>query len=67
METELDANERLLGLVHDLRTPLMLVTGFVEMLARDDDSLTAEQRADYLERLAACAREMTQILDAQAL
>ena len=29
--------------------------------------LTPEQRTDYLRRLAECAREMTEILDAQTL
>jgi K+-sensing histidine kinase KdpD len=62
-----EAHERLLALAHDLRTPLTLVTGFAEMLARDDRELTAEQRLDYLRRLADCAREMTEILDAQEL
>jgi signal transduction histidine kinase len=63
--SDADAHERLLALTHDLRTPLTLVTGFAEMLRRD--GLTDEQRADYLRRLAECAREMTEILDAQDL
>lgn len=58
---------RLLALAHDLRTPLTLVTGFAEMLARDRGELTEEQRAEYVKRLADCAREMTEILDAQQL
>jgi len=62
-----DAHERLLTLAHDLRTPLTLVSGFAAMLARDDGELTPEQRTDYLRRLAECAREMTEILDAQTL
>jgi signal transduction histidine kinase len=65
MAADGDAHERLLALTHDLRTPLTLVTGFAEMLRRE--GLTDEQRADYLSRLAECAREMTEILDAQEL
>ncbi len=63
--SDADAHERLLALTHDLRTPLTLVTGLAEMLRRD--GLSDEQRADYLSRLAECAREMTEILDAQEL
>lgn len=65
MASDDDAHTRLLALSHDLRTPLTLVTGFAEMLRRD--GLTEEQRADYLRRIAECAREMTEILDAQEL
>ena len=65
MTTDGDAHERLLALTHDLRTPLTLVTGFAEMLARDN--LTDDQRIEYLGRLSECAREMTEILDAQEL
>jgi signal transduction histidine kinase len=60
-----DPHERLLALAHDLRTPLTLVTGFAQMLARDE--LTDDQRAEYLRRLSDCAREMTEILDATEL
>jgi signal transduction histidine kinase len=63
--TDGDAHKRLLALTHDLRTPLMLVTGFATMLARDN--LTEDQRTEYLDRLRECAREMTEILDAQDL
>jgi K+-sensing histidine kinase KdpD len=62
-----DPREQLLALTHDLRTPLTLVTGFAQMLARDGGELTEEQRTDYVRRLADCAREMTEILDAQQL
>jgi signal transduction histidine kinase len=58
-----DSHERLLALVHDLRTPLTLVSGFAAMLERD--GLGDAERIDYLRRLSECAREMTGILDAQ--
>jgi signal transduction histidine kinase len=67
MITDNDPNERLLTLAHDLRTPLTLVTGFAQMLARDRGELTELQRTEYLTRLAECAREMTEILDATEL
>ena len=33
------------------------------MLARRGDDLTDEERAEYVERIAAAAREMSEILD----
>ena len=67
MTLERDERQRLLDLAHDLRTPLTLVTGFAEMLARDRGELSELQRTEYLTRLVECAREMTDILDAQEL
>jgi signal transduction histidine kinase len=55
--------ERRAGLVHDLRTPLTLVSGFADLLVRRDD-LTPEQRADFLARIAEAAAEMMRLLDA---
>lgn len=55
--------ERLVRLVHDLRTPLTVITGFCELLERQADRLTDEQREEYLRRVAAAAREMREILD----
>jgi K+-sensing histidine kinase KdpD len=52
------------ALVHDLRTPLTLVEGFAELLARRGDELGAAERAEHLERIAAAAREMRALLDA---
>jgi signal transduction histidine kinase len=50
------------ALVHDLRTPLAVVSGFAELLERRGDALSAEQRAEYLARIVQCAREMDAIL-----
>jgi signal transduction histidine kinase len=50
-------------LVHDLRSPLAIIDGFSALLARDDGSLTPEQRADYAARIRAAAAEMRALLD----
>lgn len=59
------ADERLVRLVHDLRTPLTVVSGFAELLERGSANLSEEQREEYLTRIAAAAREMREILDAE--
>ncbi len=59
-----DADARLATLVHDLRSPLVVVEGFAGVLAGDDGRLTAEQRADYARRIAAAAAELRERLDA---
>lgn len=58
-----DAEERLIHLVHDLRTPLTVISGFCELLDRQRDKLSEEQRDEYLGRVAAAAAEMRDILD----
>jgi signal transduction histidine kinase len=57
------ADEALRALVHDLRAPLTVVEGFSDLLARRADELAAEQRDEYLGRIAAAAREMRELLD----
>lgn len=59
------ADERLVRLVHDLRTPLTVVTGFCELLERQSDKLTEEQKQEYLHRVADAANELRQILDGE--
>ena len=59
------ADERLSKLVHDLRTPLTIITGFADLLDRQRDKLTDEQRDEYLTRIAAAARDLGSILDAE--
>ena len=59
----MDDDERLVDLVHDLRTPLTIVQGFADLLARRGGSLTDEQREEYVARIAAAAAEMKAILD----
>ena len=57
------ADERLVRLVHDLRTPLTVITGFCELLERQSDRLTDEQRKEYLHRVHVAAKELREILD----
>ena len=56
--------DRLVRLVHDLRTPLTIVSGFADLLQRRAD-LTDAERAEFLERLAEGARDMRAILDGE--
>jgi signal transduction histidine kinase len=56
--------DELQKLVHDLRTPLTLVEGFSDLLARRGDELPAPERDEYIQRIAAAAREMRELLDA---
>jgi signal transduction histidine kinase len=56
-------DERLVTLVHDLRTPLTIVQGFADLLGRRGATLTDEQREEYVSRIAAAAGEMKAILD----
>jgi signal transduction histidine kinase len=58
-----DADERLRTLVHALRTPLTIVEGFADALARRGEHMTGEERAEYLERIGDAAREMAELLD----
>ena len=59
-----DADARLAKLVHDLRSPLTVAEGFAQLLARDEGSLSAEQRADFANRIAAAMADMRALLDA---
>jgi signal transduction histidine kinase len=61
--TEEAAEARLVRLVHDLRTPLTVISGFCELLDRQGDKLTAEQKGEYLQRVSSAAGEMRDILD----
>lgn len=60
-----DDDERLVRLVHDLRTPLTVIAGFAELLERGIDRLTEEQRTEYVGRIASAARELREILDSE--
>ena len=55
--------DELRTLVHDLRTPLTLVSGFSDLLVRRADDLPAVERDDYVRRIADAAREMRELLD----
>jgi K+-sensing histidine kinase KdpD len=65
VELPRDAEARLVALAHDLRTPLAIMAGFTELLLTREDSLTPEQRHEYIERTQAAAVEMRSILDAE--
>ncbi len=56
-------DEPLSRLVHDLRSPLMVVEGFAHLLERDADTLDADQRVDYAQRIRAAATDMRRLLD----
>ena len=56
-------DERLTKLVHDLRTPLTVVSGFAELLVRRGAELAPEQRDEYLSRIVDGTKEMREILD----
>jgi signal transduction histidine kinase len=56
-------DEHLVRLTHDLRTPLTVVSGFADLLERQADRLTAEQRTEYIHRIAVAAGELRKILD----
>ena len=58
-----DAELRLRNLVHDLRTPLTIITGFCELLERQRDRLSDEQRDEYHRRIKAAADDLVEILD----
>jgi signal transduction histidine kinase len=58
-----EPEERLVRLVHDLRTPLTVISGFCELLERQRDKLSPEQKDEYLQRVSAAAAELRDILD----
>ncbi len=60
MPAEADA---LGALVHALRTPLMIVEGFSDALVRRGDAMTAEERAEYAQRINEASAEMRGLLD----
>lgn len=57
------AEERVVRLVHDLRTPLTIITGFAELLERQRETLSDAQRDEYVARIASAARDLGRILD----
>ena len=58
-----EGEEQLGPLVHALRTPLTIVEGFADALARRGEQMSPEERAEYIERIGDAAREMRELLD----
>lgn len=52
-------------LIHDLRTPATIISGFADLLQRGGPELSEERRTEYIERIAEAGRDMRAILDAQ--
>jgi signal transduction histidine kinase len=59
--TEL-APEDIRRLRHDLRSPLVVIAGFAQLLGGDRD-VTDEQRRDYARRIQKATEEMQGLLD----
>ena len=59
-----DREAQLGPLVHALRTPLTIVEGFSDVLARRGPNMSEKERAEYVERIHDAAREMRELLDA---
>ena len=57
------AEDPLRRLVHDLRSPLMIVEGFSQLLEGGEQTLRPEERAEYLKRIRDACRDMREILD----
>lgn len=57
-----DPAQRLVRLAHDLRSPLVAVRGFAELLAGRPDA-PPEQRAEFAQRILDGAQELQAILD----
>jgi len=50
------------GLEHDLRSPLAVIAGFADLLAREDRPVSPSERVDWARRIAAAAEEMRERL-----
>jgi K+-sensing histidine kinase KdpD len=57
------ADPALARVVHDLRSPLMIVEGFAHLLERDEERLDPDQRMEHVRRIRAAAADMRRILD----
>jgi signal transduction histidine kinase len=56
-------DEGLLKLRHDLRSPLVVIGGFAQLLAGEGE-IAVEDRRDYAERIRRAAEELSAIVDA---
>jgi len=53
-------HEELRRLKHDLRSPLLVITGFAQLLEGD---VSDEDRIQYADRIQAAAEELRRLLD----
>ena len=54
-------DETLRKLRHDLRSPLVVIAGFAQLLSGDRD-ITADERRDYAQRILRASEEMEQMM-----
>jgi signal transduction histidine kinase len=55
--------ETLRKLRHDLRSPLVVITGFAQLMSGDRE-ITDQERRDYAERILRAAQEMEELMTA---
>lgn len=54
-------DESLRKLRHDLRSPLVVIDGFAQLLA-GDRSISEQERRDYAERILRASKELEQLM-----
>jgi signal transduction histidine kinase len=54
--------EALRKLRHDLRSPLVVIAGFAQLLGGDRE-ISLEERRDYAERILRASQELEQLID----
>ena len=54
-------DETLRRLRHDLRSPLVVITGFAQLLSGDRE-VTDDERRDYAERILRASAELEQLM-----
>jgi signal transduction histidine kinase len=54
-------DETLRKLRHDLRSPLVVITGFAQLMSGDRE-ITEEERRDYADRILRASQEMVTLM-----
>ena len=54
--------ERLRQLRHDLRSPLVVIAGFAQLLGGDRE-VSDQERRDYADRILRASQELEQLID----